>query len=192
MCESFLCKPIFTYLSRLGCVCMCSSFLSSFFPFFFGVLGHEGVSRKTRTLEQAECGSSREVIIRVHESLAAWLLPHPTTYIHIYTAAAQKQCVRNITQHTYLGNCTEKKKSPTRLNLSLSPVSFVSCYITNSEKTCRGRRRFCPIEIAFCDFVILITILRNNYIMFSRHFCCINNIWYFWSLSRIVSQIILL
>lgn len=176
VCESFLCKPIFTYLSRLGCVCMCSSFLSSFFPFFFGVLGHEGVSRKTRTLEQAECGSSREVIIRVHESLAAWLLPHPTTYIHIYTAAAQKQCVRNITQHTYLGNCTEKKKSPTRLNLSLSPVSFVSCYITNSEKTCRGRRRFCPIEIAFCDFVILITILRNNYIMFSRHFCCINNI----------------
>lgn len=73
------------------------------FFFFFEVLGHEGVSRKTRTLEQAECGSSREVIIRVHESLAAWLLPRPTTYIHIYTAAAQKQCVRNITQHTYLG-----------------------------------------------------------------------------------------
>lgn len=66
-----------------------------FSRFFFGVLGHEGVSRKTRTLEQAECGSSREVIIRVHESLAAWLLPRPTTYIHIYTAAAQKQCSKH-------------------------------------------------------------------------------------------------
>lgn len=118
-------------------MCVPPSFLfSSFSPvFFFGVLGHEGVSRKTRTLEQTECGSSREVIIRVHESLAGWLLPHPTMYIHIYTAAAQKQCVRNITQHTYLGNCTEKKNSPTRPNLSLSPVSFVSCYtILNSKK----------------------------------------------------------
>lgn len=132
---------IYFYLSLASsaCVFVCSSFLplSSFFPFFFfGVLGHEGVSRKTRTLEQAECGSSREVIIRVHESLAAWLLPHPTMYIHIYTAATQKQCVRNITQHTYLENCTKKKNSPTRPNLSLSPVSFVSCNTTNRKKTC--------------------------------------------------------
>lgn len=92
-----------------GCVVPPFSFLA-FSQFFFGVLGHEGVSRKTRTLEQTECGSSREVIIRVHESLTAWLLPHPTTYIHIYTAAAQKQCVRNITQHTYLGKLHGEKE----------------------------------------------------------------------------------
>jgi len=147
-------QPIFTYLSRLVRLYMfLLSPLSSFFSpiFFFGVLGHEGVSRKTRTLEQAECGSSREVIIRVHESLAAWLLPRPTTYIHIYMAAAQKQCVRNITQHTYLGNCTEKKNSPTRPNLSLSPVSFVNCYTMDSKKDSPGKTPM-PVRNSLLSF----------------------------------------
>lgn len=51
---SFLCKPIFTYLTRLVRVYVRVRLF--FIPLFsfFGVLGHEGVSRKTRTLEQAE------------------------------------------------------------------------------------------------------------------------------------------
>jgi len=60
------------------------SFFPRFSHFFFGVLGHEGVSRKTRTLEQAECGSSREVIMspRIARRLVTASSYNVHTYIH--------------------------------------------------------------------------------------------------------------
>lgn len=141
------------YICACTCICVCVrvrvvppfSLPRLFFsppPFlFFGVLGHEGVSRKTRTLEQAECGSSREVIIRVHESLAAWLLPHPTTYIHIYTAAAQKQCVRNITQHTYLGETAWEEKGTRRHGRICHCRRWVSLVVMNKRRIEKGKRK---------------------------------------------------
>lgn len=75
-------------------------------------------------------------LLRVHESLAAWLLPRPT-YIHIYTAAAQKQCIRNITQHTYLKLHEEKEFADTIKFVTVA-ASFVGCYMNNEKNSSRA------------------------------------------------------
>lgn len=56
----------------------------------------------------------------------------------------------------------EKEFADTAEFVTVAGESFVSCYIMDSKKTPR-RRQFRLLEIAFCDFVILITELRNNY-----------------------------
>ena len=124
MSASFSCKPIFTYLTRLVRVYVrvrlfFPPLVLVFFSFFFGILGHEGVSRKTRTLEQAEWKQlgSYYTSPRIARRLVAASFYVVHTYIH---GLLRKNNVYSKHYSTYiLKSAWRKGNSMTRPNLSL-------------------------------------------------------------------------